>query len=169
MAPTYSRYATERKSLHTKEKPRSRALVCQSVPRAMRLTHRWYLLGYLKLCSRVCLRTVHRVPPCQGYFSVAVLASCSQLCRCYVWAVSMAENHLEYGYLEGESIGELFTEDPVSMGYYCAAVGKKQVWHGLFVCLCAICRRGVINQARRARQTSANAVSYCISPTNVVW
>ncbi|XP_039456514.1 polyadenylate-binding protein 2-B-like [Oreochromis aureus] len=24
----------------------------------------------------------------------------------------MAENHLEYGYLEGESIGEQFTEDP---------------------------------------------------------
>lgn len=37
----------------------------------------------------------------------------------------MAENHLEYGYLEGESIGELFTEDPVSMGYYCAGGGQK--------------------------------------------
>lgn len=36
----------------------------------------------------------------------------------------MAENHLEYGYLEGESIGEQFTEDPVSTGCYC--VGGEQ-------------------------------------------
>lgn len=27
----------------------------------------------------------------------------------------MAENHLEYGYLEGESIGEHFAEDPVGI------------------------------------------------------
>lgn len=33
----------------------------------------------------------------------------------------MAENHLEYGYLEGESIGEHFAEDPVgiAMLYVC--------------------------------------------------
>lgn len=48
----------------------------------------------------------------------------------------MAENHLEYGYLEGESIGELFTEDPVSMGYYCAGGGQKAGLTGyLFACV----------------------------------
>lgn len=42
----------------------------------------------------------------------------------------MADNHLEYGYLEeGESIGEHFTEDPVSIVseavLVCTRVGGK--------------------------------------------
>lgn len=50
----------------------------------------------------------------------------------------MAENHLEYGYLEGESIGELFTEDPVSMGYYCAGGGAKSRFDTAYLFACVL-------------------------------
>lgn len=38
----------------------------------------------------------------------------------------MAENHLEYGYLEGESIAEHFAEDPVGIArFVCCAANEK--------------------------------------------
>lgn len=102
----------------------SRARCCQSIRRVMSLIHRWYLLVYLICCqvSRLC--TIISFPHWRDlYIYIFIyllwcfffLASRSLLCRCHVWAVSMAENHLEYGYLEGESIGEHFAEDPVGI------------------------------------------------------
>lgn len=84
-------------------------------------------------------------------FSVAVLGSCSRLCRCHVWAVSMAENHLEYGYLEGECIGEYFAEDPV--GIIVFAVNPKGCCH-----VCSFVRTSVGRASGDCHvgQTSAN-------------
>lgn len=39
----------------------------------------------------------------------------------------MAENHLEYGYLEGESIAEHFAEDPVGIARLYVVLRTKRV------------------------------------------
>lgn len=61
----------------------------------------------------------------------------------------MAENHLDYDYLEDEAIDEHFAEDPVGVGV--SALCGQRCWFGLFVCLfCAraggrrwsLCARG---------------------------
>lgn len=52
----------------------------------------------------------------------------------------MEENHLEYGYLEGESIGGHFAEDPVGVTVLYILVanarrgGKRGCRHVFFVC-----------------------------------
>lgn len=45
----------------------------------------------------------------------------------------MAKNHLEYGYLEGECVGERFTEDPVSITVFAKGLKDADKKARLFV------------------------------------
>ncbi len=68
----------------------------------------------------------------------------------------MAENHLEYGYLEGESIGEHFAEDPVGI-IILFCVESKGCRH-LYLLGRALVGRA--NDDYRGRHTSSYAMCY---------
>ena len=91
---------------------------CQSIQRVMSLAHRWYLLASHAVRCRVCGPSARSPAARDTFFGVScacVCAGCSRLCRCHVRAVRMAENHLEYGYLEGRPRGDHFPERPVGI------------------------------------------------------
>lgn len=64
----------------------------------------------------------------------------------------MAENHLEYGYLEGESVGERFAEDPVGIAVFCVSVNVSR--------LCAR-RRGEQMTTSTSRALRRHCVCVC--------
>lgn len=66
----------------------------------------------------------------------------------------MAENHLDYDYLEDEAIDEHFAEDPVGVGM--SSLCGERCWF-LFVCLRAFVRALVEDDGHSARRSTSLA------------
>lgn len=77
----------------------------------------------------------------------------------------MAENHLDYDYLEDEAIDEHFAEDPVGVGV--SALCGERCW-GFFFCLCVCFVRAPVEDdghcARGEREASINCGFRVVAP-----
>lgn len=69
----------------------------------------------------------------------------------------MAENHLDYDYLEDEAIDEHFAEDPVGVGMSSLCGERCWVFFCIFICLRAFVRAPVEDDGHSARRSTSLA------------